>query len=799
MGHVSSPATKSDSSRHSKLHDVFLHQAENLTGLAELKAIPFATCLNFAPLLRFWEEKLDSPDAADRLLARDIMERVKDAPELWEPMDDNLDKLEKYRDIFELLLAGVFPSCTRETQLGRATKPFDQTAFYITPLLEKYLVDPKVKCAITQRKATVFDIASIRACIAILNECYGLKLKVDPEVIFTIKSERDGITFYYKSDINANFIEIRQLKPLKKLGKKEINRLLDNIYDLDAWLQALPPENFEIHGLTSIQLIDVTTEESLSRLRSHLLKKDAMSSEEHMAALEDLMKSYFRVPGLRMGILAFDYDPDSKEKFTCSICQSLIPGKNPVLTDPQMSVYDKACQFNSAVLTESFKKKKNITPVEKALVKQGYKSHLVAPLTGPTGEVIGILEFASTEEYGLNSFAELQLKEILPQFSRAVQRKREEFANRIERVLRQKFTSIHPSVEWRLVESAKRYLEKLDEKGKANIEAIQFRDVYPLYAQADIVSSSLCRNRSIQSDFITNLNLIKDVLKIARRKIDLPLIGRYLNLTEKHIADLSEDMKSSDEPFFMDFIYNEIHPFFKEMASKDTVVTLAIQRYFAKLDPKLSLVYDKRKQYEESVNLINSTLSDFIDAEEERSQAMVKHYFEKYQTDGLQFELYAGQSLIKKGTFSEFQLNNLRLWQFMAVCEMTRRMRALKSKLPLPLDTAQLIFVYGQPISIRFRMDEKFFDVDGAYNLRYEIIKKRIDKALVLGTEERLTQPGKIAIVYASDRDRQTYLDFCRYLAEEGYIDEQVEELELEKLQETQGLKALRVSVKMEK
>ncbi len=28
-------------------------------------------------------------------------------------------------------------------------------------------------------------------------------------------------------------------------------------------------------------------------------------------------------------------------------------------------------------------------------------------------------------------------------------------------------------------------------------------------------------------------------------------------------------------------------------------------------------------------------------------------------------------------------------------------------------------------------MDEKRFDVDGAYNARYEIVKKRIDKAYV--------------------------------------------------------------------
>lgn len=38
------------------------------------------------------------------------------------------------------------------------------------------------------------------------------------------------------------------------------------------------------------------------------------------------------------------------------------------------------------------------------------------------------------------------------------------------------------------------------------------------------------------------------------------------------------------------------------------------------------------------------------------------------------------------------------------------------------------------PISIHFKMDEKQFDIDGSYNVRYEIAKKRIDKAKIKGS-----------------------------------------------------------------
>jgi hypothetical protein len=91
-------------------------------------------------------------------------------------------------------------------------------------------------------------------------------------------------------------------------------------------------------------------------------------------------------------------------------------------------------------------------------------------------------------------------------------------------------------------------------------------------------------------------------------------------------------------------------------------------------------------------------------------------------------------------------------------------------------------------------MDEKKFDVDGAYNIRYEIIKKRIDKAHIKGTNERLTVPGKIAIVYSQDKDAKEYKKYIKYLQSKKLLGK-VEKLELEDLQGVLGLKALRVEV----
>ncbi len=119
----------------------------------------------------------------------------------------------------------------------------------------------------------------------------------------------------------------------------------------------------------------------------------------------------------------------------------------------------------------------------------------------------------------------------------------------------------------------------------------------------------------------------------------------------------------------------------------------------------------------------------------------------------------------------------------------------IKPFLPIPLDVTSLILAFNQPLAIRFRMDEKRFDVDGTYNARYEIVKKRIDKAFIKDTQERITQPGKITIVYSHPNEETEYLKYIKFLQYKKFIDGEVEFLQVENLQGITGLKALRIKI----
>ena len=177
---------------------------------------------------------------------------------------------------------------------------------------------------------------------------------------------------------------------------------------------------------------------------------------------------------------------------------------------------------------------------------------------------------------------------------------------------------------------------------------------------------------------------------------------------------------------------------------------------------------------------------------------MFPHYFERFVTDGIDFNVYVGSSIAPDHSFSMTDLQQLKIWQLNTVAKAAQLGKKLEKNSAVPLQTTQLILAHNQPISISFRTAERKFDVDGAYNIRYEIIKKRIDKVHINETGERLTQPGMLAIVYTQPDEADEYMGFIESLQKDGLFKQEVQQFELEELQGVSGLKALRVMVNLD-
>ncbi|GEO06275.1 hypothetical protein AAE02nite_39390 [Adhaeribacter aerolatus] len=763
------------------------------------KTFPFRTSLSFVPLIRYWESKINDDNRGISLFARAITKQLEKSPELLEPIL-NQSFLAAHEDIIEIMMTAIFPPATWESEISGALTPFLNTSFYQTPKFREIFISEnnELKRPLNIDKQKMLNLNIRLAFLFILNKCYHFPVPAEEPLIFTVPDYALGLYRHYRVSLNNTFLQVKHNGDLPKLSDPDIRLLLSNVEDLDLWRQFIPPANFEFAGFYVMELVDVTEQETLSSIKLDLLEKDVLIAPDRFEQLQEKIRIFFNRPHLQLGLAAFHSRKNTFVNLGRKINHSfLIPQTDgPTNSVTFKAVYDKLLAEGDPLVAEDIDKASLPDGVGAEISKIGIRSIILA-LLRYENQVFGIIELGSPYAGDLNSFSLAKMQQFLPHFEAAVKRNAENLESRIQSVIKEKFTAIHPVMEWRFKEAALNLLELQESGIQTEIEPIVFQDVYPLFAVSDIRSSSTERNKAIQGDLIEHLRMVEKVLKKAITLQPLPILEELIFYVSKNLRKLRRNVLSEDEAAIFEVIQKHVEPIFEYLQSNNPTLRPAIQAYRAAMDPHLGVLYKRRKDFETSLTLINETISDYLEAEEAKAQQMYPHYFEKYKTDGVEFNIYVGASIAENRHFDLVFLRNLRLWQLMTVCGIARKAAELKPKLPMPLETTQLILIYSQPLAIRFRRDERKFDVDGAYNIRYEIVKKRIDKATVVGTRERLTQPGSIAIVYSQGREANEYKDYIDYLQNINLLTREVEYLDLEEMQGVSGLKAIRVKVKL--
>ena len=728
--------------------------------------------------------------------AKTLLEEYTQYPEIRFGFED-LTLLEKYKKEISKLLSILFPDLLQDNEIKAATIPFEFTTFKLSRRFQQIIDDAG---ADYEFKLQNFDETNmyILSCTFILSYHYNVHIDFRRPFFFDIPNVKTGITRHYRTLINGDFFKVYPLENAPTITDDDVKLLIDNFNNIDIWKEKFPPNSYQFTGFGMMNLFDVTQDQSISNLKENLLRKDDKGFEE----LEQSISKLFGLPNIQFGFSTYSLN---KERFTFSnqkkeksflmnpisdgdvqnfFCDEII---NTVFTKKELIAISDI---------EKYGKSNNYNNLYKSLHQKNIQSIILVPLK-LKDDLFGIMEIASANKYELNSINAYKLKDVIPVIKVAARRFLEEYENKLESIIQENYTSLHPTVKWKFYEEAETYFYN-HENNPATIHKLNnivFENVIPLYGQTDIKGSSIARNNAIQDDLVKQLKLAGNVIKKANTIYKLPIYSDLLYRIDTCLKNIKNGLNSGDEMMLTDFLNKDIYPVFNHLKSVDSSLKEDIANYMTQIDQKLLVVYDKRKKYEDSVTILNEELANFIDNKQVEAQQMFPHYFERYKTDGIDYNMYIGQSLVKHTTFNKIYLYNLRLWQLQLMCEVENLAYTLKPKLPHSLDVASLILVHSNPLAIKFRMDEKRFDVDGAYNIRYEIIKKRIDKALIKNSNERLTQPGKIAIVYSQNKEAIEYMKYIKYLQSNNYLLPQVEKVDIEDLQGISGLKALRVHV----
>ncbi|AFL82386.1 hypothetical protein Aeqsu_2945 [Aequorivita sublithincola DSM 14238] len=710
---------------------------------------------------------------------------------------EDFEDLKKYEKQIDTVLSPLFPTLLSDNEIKFATLPFQEFAFKSTSRYKKVM---QTAGSDFSMKIMNFDEDQfyIMGCSIILSHYYGKKADFRRSFYYSIPNE-EGMIKNYRLLYNADFVGIQKTDKAKDLTEEDINDLLESFDIISVWKEKFPPESYIFNGFVIASLTDVTMDVSISEFKTNLLQLEKNGGFQN-TEFSSIFRSIFGLKNLMIGFTDYNEETEHFERTLFKEVSSFILNNKKsqhskeALCSASYYTLFKQKEFYCVTDAERYHKLYPENLLYKKMLDQGMKSAIFASIVSED-KMLGVLELVSPNANDLNTINANKLRDIMPFMIDSVIRSKENLENELELVIQEECTAIHTSVHWKFRKEAKRYLSSISQGNPTIFREVVFKDVYPLYGQTDIKGSSAARNEATKKDLLLQLNYIENLLKKLNKHNSLPIYEQMNFVIEGFLEEIGENLHVDTEQKTMNYLTSEIIPFFKYIREINETYKGWVDEYYEMIDANSGLVYKHRKDYDESVMLVNKKLASILDKKQREAQLMYPHYFERFKTDGVEHNLYMGASISEDHSFNKIYLNNIKLWQLQVVCEMENNYYNFKDKLPVDLDVASMILAFNGSLSLRFRMDEKRFDVDGTYNARYEVVKKRVDKANIKGTEERITQPGKISIIYSHEDDEQEYLKYVHFLQHKKLLDKKIEILDLEDLQGVTGLKAIRVTV----
>jgi len=770
----------------------------------EVEGLPvIKSSISFLPFVNHLKNKVSGVNDTSSRFYTQLIERLEAHPDLLKPIVDE-SVLEEHSDLLEMLCTSLFPMVTEQEKNSYAlAAPYQFRVFYYSEAFRKLFLDDAKQNLILPEGLPCEKLKTIEVSMIydhVLAKYYGIKLNETPDLIYPIIDKKTGMKRYYKIRYDRRFIDLHAKAELPSIKDCAVCLNTFRIMDIDKQLKAMPLELFEAEGFALWTAEDVTIAESVEKIKQVLLRQDDCDT----SIVNELKEAVHAVVGLSnvdVGIMPFvklndDFILDDKCASHGLLSQKWKANDNADIAEYRMFMGMLDQHPGVSTFTILSEELAQMAPPLKAIRDKGYRSAVLYPLQGSDG-MLGVLELASTIEGQLTHEIVSRLEPLIPLLSVAMLKNRETFNNKIEKVVKEKFTALQSSVEWKFSEVA---WDHLKQNGNGESEAqIIFDNVYPLYGAIDIRNSSIERAQAMQKDLKQHLQLVNDTLDTLLSDVQLTLLEELKYKNQKFADSIADTLLTEDELRINEFLEVDVRPVLTHIQKSNRSTEAVIDHYFKVVDDRNGQLYHYRNEFEETLATINREVLQYLEKEEQALQLSYPHYFEKYRTDGVEYNIYIGQSMAPSKPFDMLYLKNIRLWQLKSMAEVARITNGLLSSLKVPLQTTQIILVHNQPISISFRKDERRFDVEGSYNIRYEIMKKRIDKACIKDTGERLTQPGKIAIVYGNQKEAQDYKEYIHFIQSKGLIQPDIEHLELEELQGLKGLKALRIGINMEK
>jgi hypothetical protein len=714
-----------------------------------------------------------------------------------------LEQIGGYPDLLELMFTAIFPALTDERENAWALSvPVKPVIFYGTDPFYDKLRDPATHegraCMVDkgelERKKVNFELVYS----LVLKRLYDFDFFPGNTVVRSLTDKKTGLAHFYRLNIDLRFVEVVCKGSLPVFDPQYLQSN-PPVAEAVAWLKEhLPLSAFRFEGITALTVTDITTEYVVESIKELILNPERYTKESHRLEVLRYLNVLAGNNDVRFGILPLikiNGKPVYSDDIGCHSIISELSSDKVETEETYLRLADNFFREPRLILYETLP---DPEPGEhyflETLRRGGIRSYGLVPVYY-NNRLAGVLEVSSAKANCLSQQLLSKLEVVIPLLAQLLQHAIDEFEWRIKAIVKENFTSIQPAVEWKFNEVAWQY-DRMQQRGKDPVlETVFFKEVYPLYGAIDIRNSTTERNSALRRDLETQFGLLIGALGDLQQVVTLQLVEEMMHQAQKWQAALGGALTTADELNLNAFLKERVGTFLTHFSRSRPDLASLMDPYLAAIDEETGEAFTARRNLEGCIQLINRTINEALERTVPELQDSYPSYFEKFRTDGVEYDLYIGGSIAPDRPFDLLYLRNLRLWQLTSMATIARDTHNLLGEMTNPLMTTQLIFVHSSAIDISFRKDERRFDVEGGYNIRYQVVKKRIDKVHIRETNERLTQPGMIAIIYFNDREAEEYEGYIRYLQEKGLLGGQVEHLELEELQGVSGLRALRVAV----
>lgn len=590
-------------------------------------------------------------------------------------------------------------------------------------------------------------------------------------------TEPRRIQFWLRSE----HLKVERINPeIDEFGDLGLGQLpTKEIIPQDRWSERILLNNYRVKGQMLWEGLDVTSQEIVRQLIRLLIDQDSVLRPEKFQILNQKMRSLFRADN----ILLLKVKRQEVKLFT-SERKRVMQTEVYALESLKSSHFLQAAEANQVVKVADLSQDYH-TEFEHNFVNQGVRSLLLIPVLvmvsqgdNSSRELMGIVALTSANADNFDQLDISYAEDLIPALSSAMRQ-----------AAQSQFNHIHPAVEWRFLEEAERRSWGLPP------EPIVFTNVYPMYGISDIRGSSDERNRAIQADLITQFNLAIAVVEGVWANQGLPFLEQLRLDLLAYIERLEKGVMVDAEVTAVQYLRDNLEIYFDYFRQCGEVAVKAVGDYEQACANEHHCVYAARDRYDRMIQQINNHLRETWERWQVRMQKIIPHYCDLDLTDGMDHMIYVGAAINPQ--FTLFHLHCLRYEQLRAVCDCARTCFGLRDRYDTPLQVTHLVLVQDTTVDIfHDEQTEKLFDLRGSTrDTRYEIVKKRIDKALDTQTQTRITQPGMLTLVYSTPEEWSEYQQYLRYLAREGWVDTHIQSSTVEPLQGITGLKFARVRI----